>query len=66
MKNFSFRHFLFLAGGVIGLGFIAMPAFGQDAGKVQELQHGIQTHQQQLDAQRKVLQTQTAINRWPR
>ena len=45
MKNFSFRHFLFLAGGIIGLGFIAIPAFDQGAGNMQELQHGIQTRQ---------------------
>jgi sec-independent protein translocase protein TatA len=37
MKNFTFRHFLPLAGGVIGLRVHTMPTFTQDAEKVQEL-----------------------------
>ena len=54
---------LFLVIGTIGLGFLAMPAFAQDAGKVQELQRVIEaqqkqleSQQQQLDAQRQLLQ----------
>ncbi len=38
MKTFSWLHLLLLAGETIGLGFLAMPAFAQDAEKVQELQ----------------------------
>ena len=66
MKTFSFRHLLLLAGGIIGLGFLAMPAFAQDAAKMQELQRVIdasgdeqrqmEAQQKQLDAQRQLLQ----------
>jgi hypothetical protein len=63
MKKLSLMHFLLLAGGIIGLGFLAIPAQAQDAQKVQELQHVIdaqqrqlENQQQQLDAQRQLLQ----------
>jgi hypothetical protein len=58
MKKFSLIHHLLLAGGIIGLGFLAMPAFGQDAGKVQELQRVIEAQQKQLEAQQKLLEAQ--------
>jgi len=53
MKTFAFRHLLFLAGGLIGQGFLAMPAFSQDAGDVDELQRQIEAQQKQLEAQQK-------------
>ncbi len=70
MKMFSLIHHLLVAGGIIGLGLLAMPAFAQDAGKVQELQRvidaqqsqnedqqrQIEAQQKQLDAQRQLLQ----------
>jgi hypothetical protein len=31
------HNLLLFAGGILGLGFLVMPAFAQDAGKVQEL-----------------------------
>jgi cell division protein FtsB len=38
MKAFSLIHLLLLASGTIILGFLTMPIFAEDAGKVQELQ----------------------------
>ncbi len=61
MKKFSFRHLLLLAGGIIGLGFLAMPAFGQDAGKVHELQRVIEAQQKQLEVQQKQLDSQRQL-----
>jgi hypothetical protein len=61
MKTFSFRHLLLLAGGIIGLGFLAIPAFGQDAGKVHELQRVIEAQQKQLEAQQKQLDAQRQL-----
>ncbi|MBW1970305.1 MAG: hypothetical protein JRI82_12560 [Deltaproteobacteria bacterium] len=58
MKTFSFRHLLLLACGIIGLGFLAMPAFGQDVEKMQELQRVIEVQQKQLEAQQKQLEVQ--------
>ena len=68
MKKFSLH--LLLAFGISALGFLAMPAFAQDAAKIQELQRvidaqqrqnksqqsQIEAQQKQLDAQRQLLQ----------
>ena len=63
MKTFSLRLFLLLVGGIIGLGFLAMPVFAQDTEQMQELQRvndaqqkQIEHQQKQLDAQRQLLQ----------
>jgi hypothetical protein len=61
MKKFSLNHLLLLAGGIIGLGFLAMPAFGQDTGKMQELQGVIEAQQKQLEAQQKQLDAQRQL-----
>jgi hypothetical protein len=58
MKKFSLIYLLLLAGGIIGLGLLAMPVFGQDAGKVNELQRVIEAQQKQLEAQQKLLKAQ--------
>jgi hypothetical protein len=58
MKNFSFIKLLLLAGGIIGLGFFAMPAFAQEAGKMQELQRVVDAQQKQLEAQQKQLEAE--------
>jgi len=47
-----------LAGGTIGLGFLALPAFGQDAGKLDELQRVTEAQQERLEAQQKELEEQ--------
>jgi uncharacterized membrane protein (DUF106 family) len=61
MKTFSFRHLLLIAGGIIGLAFLAMPAFAQDAKKMQELQRVIDAQQKQMEAQQKQLDTQRQL-----
>ncbi len=61
MKKIFLIHLLLLAGGTIGLGFLAMPAFGQDSGKVYELQRVIEAQQQQLDAQQKQIDAQRQL-----
>jgi hypothetical protein len=61
MKRLSLIHFLFLAVVTIGLAFAAMPAFGQDAGKVQELQRVIEAQQKQLETQQKQLDEQRQL-----
>jgi hypothetical protein len=61
MKKFFLIHLLLLAGGIIGLGFLAIPAFGQDAGKVHELQRVIEAQQKQLEAQQKQLDAQRQL-----
>ena len=61
MKTFSFRHLLLIAGGIIGLGFLAMPAFAQEANKVQELQRVIDAQQKQMEAQQKQLDAQRQL-----
>ena len=61
MKTFSFRHVLLIAGGIIGLGFLAMPAFAQDAAKMQELQRVIDAQQKQMEAQQKQLDAQRQL-----
>jgi hypothetical protein len=54
---------LSLAGGVIGVGLLALPAFAQDAGNVHELQRIIEAQQRQLDAQQKQLDAQRQLLR---
>jgi predicted porin/uncharacterized membrane-anchored protein YhcB (DUF1043 family) len=61
MKTFSFRHLLLIAGGIIGLAFLAMPAFAQDAKKMQELQRVIDAQQKQMEAQQKQLDAQRQL-----
>ena len=61
MRTFSIRRTLPLAGGVIGLGFLALPAFAQDVGNVHELQRIIEAQQRQLDAQQKQLDAQRQL-----
>jgi predicted porin len=63
MKKFSLHFILLLKVGIFGLGFLAMPAFAQDSGKLQELQRvfvapqkQLEVQQKQLDAQRQLLQ----------
>jgi len=61
MKTFSFRHLLLIAGVIIGLSFLAMPAFAQDAAKMQELQRVIDAQQKQMEAQQKQLDAQRQL-----
>jgi hypothetical protein len=61
MKKFSLLDLLILAGGTVVLVFLAIPAFGQDAGKVQELQRVIDAQQKQLEAQQKQLDSQRQL-----
>ena len=61
MKTFSFRHLLLIAGGIIGLAFLAMPTFAQDAKKMQELQRVIDAQQKQMEAQQKQLDAQRQL-----
>jgi predicted porin/uncharacterized coiled-coil protein SlyX len=61
MKTFSLHSLLLLAGGFLGLGFLAMPAFAQDAAKVQELQRVIEAQQKQMEAQQKQLDAQRQL-----
>jgi hypothetical protein len=49
MKAFTLIHPLLLAGGIIILGFLGLPAFAQDVEKVQELQRVIEAQQKQLE-----------------
>ena len=58
MRKFSLIHLLLLACGIFGLGFPAMPAFAQDAGKERELQRVIEAQQKQLEAQQEQLDAQ--------
>lgn len=58
MKTFSLINPLLLAGGNISLGFLGMPAFGQDAGKAQELHRVIDAQQRQLEGQQRQLEAQ--------
>jgi Sec-independent protein translocase protein TatA len=68
MKNFSLTYLLLLICGTIVVGFHAMPALAQDAGKVHELQRVIEAQQkqneiqqQQLEAQQKQLDAQRQL-----
>jgi predicted porin len=61
MKTFSLNHLLLLVGGIISLGFLAMPAFAQDAEKMQELQRVIEAQQKQMEAQQKQLDAQRQL-----
>lgn len=58
MMNTSFIRFLILAGGIVGLGFFAIPVQAQDAEEVQELRRIIEAQQKQLEAQQKQLDAQ--------
>jgi len=58
MKTFSLIHLLLLLGATIGLILFAMPAFAQEAGKVQELQRVIDAQQKQNEAQQKQIEAQ--------
>lgn len=61
MKTFTFRYLLLLAGGVIGLRVLTIPAFDQGAGNVQELQRVIDVQQRQIEAQQKQLDAQRQL-----
>jgi uncharacterized membrane-anchored protein YhcB (DUF1043 family) len=61
MSTFRFRHFFSLAGVLISLGFAAVPAFGQDAENLEELQRQLETQQKQLDAQQQQLDEQRRV-----
>ena len=49
---------LVLVGVIIGLGFLAKPAFAQDAERMHELQRVIEAQQKQLEEQQKQLDAQ--------
>ena len=61
MKSLSLLHLLLLAVGILGLGFLAMPAFAQDAAKMKELQRVIDAQQKQMEAQQKQLDAQRQL-----
>jgi len=61
MKTFFFRHIMLIAGGFIGLAFLALPASAQEANKVQELQRVIDAQQKQLEGQQKQLDAQKQL-----
>ena len=61
MKKFSSNHLLLLVLGILGLAFLAMPAFAQDAAKMLELQRVIDAQQKQMEAQQKQLDTQRQL-----
>jgi len=56
MKAYSILFTLLFAAGVFGPELFVKKAFGQDTEKIQELQRIIEAQQQQLEAQRKMLQ----------
>ena len=58
MKKVSFIYLMILAGGIIDLGFLAMPAFAQDVPTLQKLQSIINAQQQLIEAQQKQLDAQ--------
>jgi|GEM_PF-6806301 len=58
MKPFAWIRLLIIAGATIGIGFLAMPVFGQDADKVKGLQRVIEAQQKQLELQQKQLEAQ--------
>lgn len=61
MKKLSLIRFLILAGGIIGLGFLAIPAQAQDVQKAQELQQVIDAQQRQLEDQQQQLDAQREL-----
>jgi predicted porin len=61
MKTFFFRHIMLIAGGFIGLAFLALPACAQEANNVQELQRVIDAQQKQLETQQKQLDAQKQL-----
>jgi hypothetical protein len=58
MKTFSLASLLLFTGAFLSLGFLAIPAFGQEAGNVFELQRVIEVQQKQLEAQQNQLEMQ--------
>jgi hypothetical protein len=58
MRTFFFRYLLLIIGGIIGLAFLAKPAFAQDAEKMQELQRVIEVQQKQMKVQQKQMKAQ--------
>ena len=58
MNKVSFIYLMILAGGIIDLGFLAMPAFAQDVPTLQKLQSIINAQQQLIEAQQKQLDAQ--------
>jgi hypothetical protein len=61
MKNILMISRLFLVIGFFSWGFPVMPAFAQDADRVQELQRIIETQQKQLEMQQKQLNEQMQL-----
>ena len=61
MKTFSVLKRLILAAGMVSLAFLPMPAFAQDAGKMQEMLRVIGAQQKQLEAQQKQLDAQRRL-----
>jgi len=61
MKTFSFRHVLIIAGGIIGMALLALPASAQDAEKVKVMQRVIDAQQKQLEDQQKQLDAQRQL-----
>lgn len=61
MKPFSLLHLLLFTVGILILGFLAMPAFAQDAEKMRELQRVIDAQQKQMEAQQKQLDAQKKL-----
>ena len=61
MKTSFARHCLLLTGAMLGLFFLAAPAFGQDAGEIRDLQRIIADQQKQLEAQQKQLDEQRQL-----
>ena len=59
-RSFSNLLLLFIAG-VIAAGFSAMPVFGQEAEKEQQLQRTVESQQKQLEAQQKQLDEQRQL-----
>lgn len=58
MRTSPVTKLLLSAGGSFVLTFLAMPAFSQDVGNVQELQRVIDAQKEQLETQQKELETQ--------
>jgi uncharacterized membrane-anchored protein YhcB (DUF1043 family) len=61
MRIFPLLRPLSLAAGIIGPGFLAMPALAEDAGNVHELQRVIEAQQKQLEAQQQQLDAQRRL-----
>ena len=61
MRVFPLRRFLPMFAGIIGLGFIAMPTFAQDADTMHDMQRIIDAQQKHLEAQQKQLDAQMLL-----